>query len=125
MAEQFITYDGKRITEWAAVFYMITRYFPSIIFSRLYASPPDVYRKTTQRLYNSRLYGGDGLSFSEDIPTWMLMETKECGNCGGVWPATEEYWHRNPNGKRGLHSLCIYCRCTDEQRRYRRKKDRG
>jgi hypothetical protein len=41
------------------------------------------------------------------------MGTKVCTKCHIDLPATLEYWHKQPNGKYGLKSVCKKCTCKE------------
>lgn len=50
-----------------------------------------------------------------------------CSACGDAWPYDPEFWYRQPNGYRGLQSMCKACKA---ERRgggsgIRRDLDRG
>lgn len=38
------------------------------------------------------------------------IKTKVCTKCGEEKPETAEYFHRNKNGRCGLHAICKECR---------------
>lgn len=45
-----------------------------------------------------------------------------CIDCNERKPLTADFWHKNPDGKRGWHSVCKCCRNAADRKRYKAKK---
>lgn len=43
------------------------------------------------------------------------MNYMTCGKCRNKYPATTDFFHKNPDGKYGLRSYCKYCRSNKKK----------
>lgn len=54
-----------------------------------------------------------------------IKNYKVCGKCEKKLPATTEYYHKDKQGKHGLHSQCKECRLEQRKQRYEWQKKLG
>lgn len=119
MREELWQIDRNRPVEWLSTFLTLRGYIPSSAWQRSYASPASVYRSPRSSSQMTRLNVSDGQTLDE----WGRgVAWKQCSDCGHTFPATTEYYHRNAQGKYGVHSICKYCRQPVEADRLRHKR---
>lgn len=101
--------DG-RVTEWLACFLIRNGWIPSSAYTESAYFFPPIDRKPI-------LPHGFQI---EVTPKHEGAVGRKCGNCCKTLPLTASYFHRDPKGKDGWHSICKKCRNRARREYYRR-----
>jgi hypothetical protein len=114
--------DYNRIVERAMIYLLVKNIIPTFAWGWKYSGSPDSYKAPRASHQTTRFNDSDGMTLKQEERKWGRLEAwKKCNDCGGKFPASREYFHKDANGKYGYKAICRYCRNPVEAQRWRDK----
>lgn len=110
--------DRNRIVERAMIYLLVKGIIPTFAWGWKYSAPGRAYRAPRNSEQTTRFNDSDGMTLKQEAGKWGRLEAwKRCNDCQGMFPASEDYFHKDVTGKYGYKAICKYCRNPIEAHR--------